>query len=262
MGLLHSLFSLLQEEPEKPEKHKEPNNSYEAHINTRPSNPRKDFSKTISHPDYGDNMNSMLFSGKARFIKTGRVRKVLLEAYSESDALDHLMSDGYDTSDCCIKRVSFDRPSDSQLALAKKYHIRIPDKSCMRDVSALLSFAFDYDRKPPKELINFAGPLFFFSYYSGEKLLVRRSMANLKSREDKFCFYIAVVRRDLTGKYNFSQSDKPAALKILEDQKVSRSFDLLLKDEFDGYEPDNNCGKRRACYLAAKKYIQSGIDLK
>lgn len=178
----------------------------------------------------------------------------------ESDALDRLKSDGYDTSDCCIKRASFDRPSDSQLALAKKCHISIPDKSCMKDVSALLSFAFDYDRKPPKELIDFADPLFFFSYYSGEKLLVRCSMASLESQTDKFCFYIAVVRRDLTGEYNFSQSDKSAALKILEDQKVSRSFDLLLKDEFDGYAPDDNCGKRRACYLAAKKYIQSGIN--
>ena len=90
-------------------------------------------------PQFNDNMNYMIFEGEGIYSKTGRKRKIHVEAFSESEAITELVSDGYNQESIQIHRVPFDPPSEEQLAAMKKHHNKIPKKACMIDISFLIS---------------------------------------------------------------------------------------------------------------------------
>jgi hypothetical protein len=218
--------------------------------------------KNMTHPDFGDNMNCLCFGGHARFLKTNRMRKVNVTAFTLESAYEKLAQQGFDINDCDIQRVPFKRPTENQLNAMKTWHDPIPLKFCFYDASAIISFYSREDTKPPQELVDYADQFLYFSHYSGEHILVRNLLYSTLPEEERYAFYLAVVRKFLLGKYYlhfYEGADLEAAKELLQDSRTRHSFQILLNGgvyDFDGYEEGCDPG-RRACYLAAKKYILS-----
>ena len=177
-------------------------------------------------PQFNDNMNYMIFEGEGIYSKTGRKRKIHVEAFSESEAITELVSDGYNQESIQIHRVPFDPPSEEQLAAMKKHHNKIPKKACMIDISFLISKYMGNERESDKDLMTFAtNQKVKFSYYAGEKSLYNCIWHNF-TLEEKFAFYLLCVEKDLKGKWQFEKFDyyKSITCDYLNDNKFMNSF--------------------------------------
>jgi hypothetical protein len=218
--------------------------------------------KNMTHPDFGDNMNCLCFGGHARFLKTNRMRKVNVTAFTLESAYEKLTQQGFDINDCDIQRVPFKRPTENQLNAMKTWHDPIPLRFCFYDASAIISFYSEGDNKPPQDLADYADKYIYFSHYSGEHKIVHNLLYSSLPEEQRYAVYLTVVRKFLIGKYYlhfYKEADLEAARELLKDSRTRHSFQILLKDSINDLEIyRKGCDPgRRACYLAAKKYVLS-----
>ena len=175
---------------------------------------------------FNDNLNYMLFDGDGIYEKTGRKRKIHIEAFSEREAIEELQSSGFSPGTITISRVPFDPPTEAQIDAMKKHHDKIPKKCCKIDISFLMEKIIQDQRNPDKQLIDFAtSQKVKLSYYTGEESLYR-CMWNKFSLEEKFAFYLLCVEKDKKGKWMFDKFDfyKSIASNYVNDEKFMNSF--------------------------------------
>lgn len=176
-------------------------------------------------PQFNDNMNYMIFEGEGIYSKTGRKRKIHIEAFSESEAIETLAAE-YDPGTINISRVPFAPPSEAQISAMRKHGNKVPQKACMIDISFLISKYVEDEPEADKDLITFATKQKVkFSYYTGEKSLYR-CIWNTFTPEEKFAFYLLCVERDRIEKWKFEKFDyyKSIASNYLNDDKFMNSF--------------------------------------
>ena len=181
----------------------------------------------ISTPEkFNDNLNYMLFDGEGIYEKTGRKRKIHIEAFSEWEAIEELQSSGFSPGTITISRIPFEPPTEPQIDAMKKHHDKIPKKACKIDISFLMEKIIQNQRDPDKQLIDFAtSQKVKLSYYTGEKSLYC-CIWNKFLLEEKFAFYLLCVEKDKRGIWMFDKFDfyKSLASSYINDEKFMNSF--------------------------------------
>lgn len=173
-----------------------------------------------------DNLNYMNFEGEGIHSSTNRKRKIKIEAFSEQEAIEELQSSGFIPETINISRIPFDPPTEAQLEAMRNHHDRIPRKACKIDISYLMEKIIEDQRKPEKQLIDFAtAQKVKLSYYVGEKSLYSCIWYQF-SLEEKFAFYLLCVEKYKKGKWMFEKFEyyKSIAPSYLNDDKFMNSF--------------------------------------
>lgn len=209
---------------------------------------------SIEREQYHDNMNAMVFKGKGLFLQTNRQRKIELIAFSYNEAINKLISDGYDPDKIDIHRDHFDPPSEEQLQAMRNHNDWIPDNACSQDMSAIICRYTEDDRNADKSLMDFATQRgFVFSYFIGQKALIKR-LLNTFSSEEKIALYIAYVKRDLTGTWDLNNFDKykVSAIQLMDNKQFMDSF----KRNTRIYDLEEKSSRQRTlCYQMASDLI-------
>lgn len=167
-------------------------------------------------------LNINTYEIKAKYIPTGRLRTIKVEARAEADAIAKLSSDYTDVKSVAMKNRP---PTERQLSYAESLGITVTDDMCFEDVSCLISGKTD-DRNPPKQgLIDFADSHnIAFSNYIGKRALYNKVFYGLPQR-DAIAFFVFSVYRHLS------------------DDRESNLDKSFYKDSFyefaDAYENDN-----------------------
>lgn len=198
-----------------------------------------------------DNMNYMIFEGEGIYSKTGRKRKIHVEAFSESEAVEALASE-YNPETISISRVPFEPPSEDQISAMRKHGNRIPKNACKIDITFYMHKIIEHQHDPGSQLIEFATKRKVkFSYFTGEKSLYDCIWTQF-SEIDKAAFYILCVKKDKTGKWNFDRFDqyKEAAKEILKDEKFMNSFKRYINSGFYGFTEETT-SRSTNCYKIA-----------
>ena len=202
-------------------------------------------------PQFNDNMNYMIFEGEGIYSKTGRKRKIHIEAFSESEAIETLAAE-YNPETISISRVPFEPPSEDQISAMRKHRNRIPKNACKIDITFYMHKIIERQHDPGSQLIEFATKRKVkFSYFTGEKSLYDCIWTQF-SEIDKAAFYILCVKKDKTGKWNFDRFDqyKEAAKEILKDEKFMNSFKRYINSGFYGFTEETT-SRSTNCYKIA-----------
>ncbi|MCI8992993.1 MAG: hypothetical protein HFG80_09810 [Eubacterium sp.] len=210
-------------------------------------------------------MNYMVFEGEGVYSKTGRKRKITIEAFSEREAIEELQSSGYIAETINIDRVPFPSPTEEQIRAMKKHKNRIPPNACMKDISFLIDKYMCDQREPERTLIDFAtSQKVKLSYYTGEESLYNCIWYKF-SLEEKFAFYLLCVEKDLKGKWQFEKFDyyKSLSYKYLNDNKFMNSFKRysssgknfygFIKEQ--GVEYGHSASRNTNCYKIAVSIV-------
>ncbi len=223
---------------------------------------------TLPPGKFSDNLNYMIFEGEGVYSKTGRKRKIKIEAFSEHEAIDELKSSGYVPETINIYRVPFAPPTEEQIKAMKKHKNRIPKNACMEDISFLIEKSMREQRDPDKQLIDFAtSQKVKFSYYTGEESLYDRIWYKF-SLEEKFAFYVICVKKDKTNIWDFNSFNryKDMASNYLNDDTFMNSFKryankggefhgfIREKVDKDGYSI-NTTSRNTNCYKIAASIV-------
>lgn len=207
----------------------------------------KDMSERVK---YKDNMNAMVFNGKGLFIPTNRRRKIKIVAFSYEDAIENLISDGFDPEHIDIERDFFEPPTENQLEAMRMHNEWIPENACMTDISYIISRHMDNDRNADKSLMDFATKRkLVFSYYIGQKNLIKQLLHTFDDKES-IAFYVLYVERDQTGEWHFEHFDKykEIAVQLLKNEKFMKSF----KNNTKIYDLEEKSYRQRTlCYTTA-----------
>lgn len=215
---------------------------------------------------FNDNLNYMSFEGEGIYSKTGRKRKVKIEAFSEHEAIEELQSSGFSPGTITISRIPFEPPTEAQIDAMKKHHDKIPKRACKIDISFLMEKIIEDQRNPDKQLIDFAtSQKVKLSYYVGEKSLYC-CIWNKFSLEEKFAFYLLCVEKDKKGSWMFEKFDSYKALAsgYVNDEKFMNSFKHYsgAGKEFCGFikeagvEYGYSASRNTNCYKIAVSIIQ------
>ena len=202
-------------------------------------------------PQFNDNMNYMIFEGEGIYSKTGRKRKIHIEAFSESEAIETLAAE-YNPETISISRVPFESPSEDQISAMRKHGNKIPKNACKIDITFYMHKIIEHQHDPGKQLTEFATKQKVkFSYFTGEKSLYDCIWTQF-SEIDKAAFYILCVKKDKTGKWNFDRFDqyKEAAKEILKDEKFMNSFKRYINSGFYGFTEETT-SRSTNCYKIA-----------
>lgn len=196
-------------------------------------------------------MNYMIFEGEGVYCKTGRVRKIRVEAFSESEALDALSAE-YSPETIKISRVPFEPPSEDQLSAMRKHGDKIPKHACKADIIFYMHKIIEHQREPENQLMEFAtAHKVKFSHFTGEKSLYECIWSAFNETE-KAAFYIMCVKRDKCGKWNFDFFDqyKLSAKECINDEKFMNSFKRYLNSGFYGFVEEIT-SRNTNCYKIA-----------
>lgn len=216
------------------------------------------FLKRAKEPEspFRDNMNYMVFEGDGVFIKTGRKRKIRIEAFSEEEARFDLAAAGYDPVSLNISRGQFEPPTEEQLKAMRKHGNKIPENACKIDMSFLMSKIIEQQHDPGSRLIQFATEhKVKFSYFTGEESLYS-CIWNTFDTFQKVAFYLLCVKKDETGRWEFDswESYLQKASILLGDEKFVNSFKRYLNSGFYGFT-ENTSSRNTNCYKKACEYV-------
>lgn len=174
-----------------------------------------------------DNMNCFRYAGKAKYAETNRLRSVSINAFSEHDAKQRLISQGF-IEPMEIETIQFEEPSQAQLCylhdICKRKKITVPDNICKYDVSALLDrYEHNDDLSPNPDLVQYATSKgIMFSYYIGKKQLYDLIFENL-NLEDKIAFFIFCI-------YRYNSNDRNGNLEKSIYKNIFYSFAQSIKN--------------------------------
>jgi len=205
------------------------------------------FSPRTGHPS--DNLNYLFYTGTGLFIKTNRQRKVSVEAFSEDEAVDKLVSDGYDRDSLDIHRSDPDPATPDQIRAMSDHDDFIPEPLCKLDASALINRYQHDEHSPTREILDFAtSKKVYLSYYIGLESLYWQIWQAFSPRE-RIAFYLCVVSKDKKDDWQLSRFDEflGYADQLMNDSKFIKSFN-------EHYESDSFKGlgsgqfRRRVCY--------------
>lgn len=198
-----------------------------------------------------DNMNYMIFEGEGIYSKTGRKRKIHVEAFSESEAAEMLAAE-YNPGTINISRVPFEPPSEDQILAMRKHGNKIPKNACKIDITFYMHKIIEHQHDPGSQLMEFATKQKVkFSYFTGEESLYDCIWAQFPET-DKAAFYIMCVKKDKTGKWNFDRFDqyREAAKGLLKDEKFMNSFKRYISSGFSGFTEETT-SRNTNCYKIA-----------
>lgn len=200
-------------------------------------------------PVFLDNMNYKIFEGEGLFVKTGRNRKIHIEAFSEEEAFSTLVASGFEASSINISRVQFEPPTRDQIYAMRKHGNKIPKNACKIDISFLMSKIIEQQHDPGSKLIEFATEQKVkFSYFTGEESLYS-CIWNTFDDAERLAFYLLCVKKDRTGKWNFDswEAYKKKAESIRNNEKFMNSFKRYLNSGFYGFTGDTS-SRNTNCY--------------
>lgn len=141
--------------------------NYYASSNARPSQEEapKKYPDILNSPlpdEYlkscsGHNMSYDIYKVKATYRKTNRARTVQVYAHSEEDAVSQI-GDEFLFPAKSVTKSDYEPPSKNQVAYAMSLGLKLPEKCCKEDASALISVKLKNFNAPsmPDELIKFA----------------------------------------------------------------------------------------------------------
>lgn len=212
------------------------------------------FFKKSKDPEdiFFDNMNYRIYEGEGVFVKTGRSRKIHIEAFSEEEARTDLESAGYEPTSINISRVPFEPPTEEQIKAMRKHGNIIPKNACKIDISFLMSKKIENQHDPGSKLIGFATEQKVkFSYYTGEASLYS-CIWNAFDDIEKIAFYLLCVKKDNTGKWEFEAWNqyKKQAERFQADDKFMNSFKRYLNSGFFGFTGETS-SRNTNCYKMA-----------
>jgi len=139
-------------------------------------------------------LNYRVYKIKGKHNETKRVRTLKIEAFDEEDAINEALNLGLESIDS-VEIVPFDPPTERQLEYAKSLSIKIPEKACKTDVSALINRAVNKDGEPNEGLIEFAtNKRIFFSKYIGKTALYNLVFYELPDL-DRVAFFVFSIYR-------------------------------------------------------------------
>lgn len=153
---------------------------------------------------HGHNMSMNLYSIKAVYIPTGRIRSFTLEAYSENDAINQI-GKSYRMPPVLVDNIDYNPPSERQLFYAIYLGIEIPEKCCVQDLSCIIDQGGA--ASVPQPLISFAKQFRLnYSLYSNEERLTGILFYHLSADPVKqTAFLIAAMKKHLLGTWDFTE---------------------------------------------------------
>lgn len=180
---------------------------------------------------FADNMNYFHFSYYGIFSQTNRKRKGTIYSFSEKEAIDSLVKDGFLRDSISLEKIPFRKPSEAQIALLNDLNIMLPANACLEDVSAIISFYSGDDSGckdtiAPAALFSIADSMHIgVSYYSGLYYLLNKIYYNsdLKTR---IALYIIFVKFSRDKSWDFGNFDHYIELSdlCLQDSSFMNSF--------------------------------------
>lgn len=216
------------------------------------------FLKKPKEPEspFRNNMNYMIFEGDGVFLKTGRKRKIRVEAFSEEEAHSDLVAAGYDPASLNISRVPFAPPSEEQISAMRKHKNKIPKNACKIDISFLMAKIIADQNEPDKQMVKFATEhKVKFSYFIGEDSLYEYIWNSFDTTE-KAAFYLVCVKNAETGKWEFDSWETylQKATIVLSDEKFMNSFKRYVKSGFGGFMKESS-SRNTNCYKIARETV-------
>lgn len=162
------------------------------------------YSIVYNNSRFNDNLNYKRYECKALFIETNRMRKKIIDAFNESDAINELKNIGF-TEPINLTQIPFDPPTDAQIEACRNHGTTIPYKACKVDVSYIMDKEMEHDSIPNPELIEYATEMkLYLSYYIGKKALYDYLFNKLELL-DKIAFFAFCI-------YRFNSNDRCANL--------------------------------------------------
>lgn len=163
--------------------------------------------ETILEGINGHNMSMNLYKVVAIYVPTNRKRTIQVYGFSEQDAIDH-MGNGYKFPPMSIENAEYQKPSREQISYMLSLGVKIPDKCCKEDASALISMKLDeFENAPaaPVELKRFADSRRIpYSLYLNEPHLLNFIYKHADSTNEKIALMVAAMYREVHGKWDFS----------------------------------------------------------
>ena len=215
-----------------------------------------------------DNMNYYHFAGTALYLKTNRQRKVNLDAFNESSAVEKLVTDGYERNSIDIHIEPFDDPTPDQLRAMDEHDDYLPSPACKYDVSYLIDRYMNDDVNSDIEVLRFATSRgIMLSYYLGvgrsfcfdlgQSELHKMIWYDLDEKE-RIAYFICNVSADAGKGWQLNRFDEFMALadKLSADSSFMKSYKQYYSNDFDGLKGWNSSRYRqRLCYTKVLEYL-------
>lgn len=212
----------------------------------------------------GHNMSMNLYKIVAVYTPTNRRRTIQVHGLSEQDAIAH-MGQGYKVPPVSIVETEYSKPSREQISYMVSLGIKIPNKCCKEDASALISMKQnDFKNVPsvPAELKEFANSKrISYSLYLNEPHLLNRIYKCAESTTEQVALMTAAMYREMNGKWDFSFWDKWLEFgeKACEDKSFMNSFKRNADEwgEFFGFgKYCNSASDKTVFYQTIRNYLK------
>ncbi len=221
-------------------------------------------------------MLNKLYTVKALYSGTNRIRTIHKEAYDVIELTDLLIKEGFVEPFEIIER-QYEPPSEAQMNLAKDLEIVFPSICNKRDATAILSRHLDYDnRNPNPELVEFANDRkISFSEYEGKKALYDIIWSSL-NEFDKLAFFCFSVYRHLSDdrrgnldKHPYRERFISFAEFAIKDERACKSIFKYQGSEVrtfgsyngkDGFV-SNGGSVNTIGYKLAKSYLEANVHI-
>ena len=211
-------------------------------------------SPRTGHPN--DNLNYLHYEGKGVYLQTGRERKVSVDAFSESEALDDLVLAGYDRDSIHIQVAAPEPATVDQIQSMRDHGDYIPEPMCKVDASYLISRYMEDDAAPPRCLLDFATERKIqISYYIGLKSLFYQFQSRL-SREELMAVWLCHLSFDMKGDWQFSRFSEfvEYGRQLMNDSRFMKSWNEHHSFErFRGLSSDGQYRRRLYYTIPADK---------
>ena len=202
--------------------------------------------------EYYENINYMRFQGTAKYIATGRNRKIDKESFSEDELREQLIEDGYDKDSIVISRVEIEKATEPQMNVMIENNYPTPIKASKIDTSYIMSRIFDHETPADPELFRLATEKKIkISYFSGKDSLYFRFWHEFSERQ-KFAFYLLCVDHDITSSWHLEKFDFFESLyeQYANYPEFMNSFKKIINSDFEGFD-DTRAGKNTNAYKIA-----------
>lgn len=220
--------------------------------------------ETILEGLSGHNMSMNLYKIVAIYTPTNRRRIIQIYGFSEQDAIAHI-GNGYKIPPVNIEKVEYSKPSREQISYMTSLIIKIPNKCCKEDASALISMKQNEFKNAPvasNELKGFANSKRIpYSLYLNEPHLLNRIYKCAESTGEQVALMTAAMYREITGKWDFSSWDKwlDFGNKACDDKSFMNSFKRNADEwgEFFGFGKHcNSPSDRTVLYQTISNYLK------
>ena len=212
----------------------------------------------------GHNMSMNPYKVVAVYIPTNRRRTIQTYGFSEQDAIAHIGSD-YNLPPVNIEKAEYSKPSREQISYMVSLGIKIPNKCCKEDASALISMKqndFKNASYASAELKEFANSKrISYSLYLNEPHLLNRIYKCAESPTEQVALMTAAMYREMNGRWDFFFWDKwlEFGQKACGDKSFMNSFKRNADEwgEFFGFgNYRNSASDKTVLYQTIRNYLK------